>query len=516
MGCASSSPSKAARLPPPGGGGGGSTQQTDEDGYNPLTQEEIHSRIQCSERALLFPLGKTGVTLRYAYLSQRGYYPDDLYKANQDAFKIVERFNGRDDQIFLGVFDGHGSDGHSCSYFVRDSIEAELKRQMAKYPNDFERAYRLAFETVNLRMHDQYFDDSMSGTTAITAFFTGTTFTVANIGDSRAMVGEKKGKRVIAYSLSIDQTPYRADERERVKAAGAVVMSCDQLEGVVPYHENWGVSLGEELDNGGDPPRVWAPGKSFPGCAFTRSIGDSVAESIGVYSEPELLRKELADGDQFLVLASDGVWEFLTNQSVADIITKFDDPLDGCRAVVAESYRLWLQYEVRTDDITMILAFVDRANGQSGKEQPRSGSLSTSRHSSPDQMSAGLGVVGRAGGENRPVRRALSKEKKSQMSISSTSAEAEDLSDWVMETIPKTRAELARIRGAVNTNFLFQHLNEAQQQLVFDVMKRVEVSRGDVVIRQGDPGDWFYVVDSGEFSVWMSQNGKEHQILKYA
>ena len=85
----------------------------------------------------------------------------------------------------------------------------------------------------------------MSGTTAITAFFKGTQFTVANIGDSRAVVGEKKGRRVIAYSLSIDQTPYRQDERERVKASGAVVMSCDQLEGIVPYHENWGVNLGE-------------------------------------------------------------------------------------------------------------------------------------------------------------------------------------------------------------------------------------------------------------------------------
>jgi serine/threonine protein phosphatase PrpC len=83
-------------------------------------------------------------------------------------------------------------------------------------------------------VHPQEFDDSMSGTTAIGAFFKGTQFTVANIGDSRAVVGEKKGKRVIAYSLSIDQTPYRADERERVKASGAVVMSCDQLEGIVP------------------------------------------------------------------------------------------------------------------------------------------------------------------------------------------------------------------------------------------------------------------------------------------
>lgn len=194
----------------------------------------------------------------------------------------------------------------------------------------------------------------MSGTTAICAFFKGAEMTIANIGDSRAVVGEKKGKRVVAYSLSIDQTPYRADERERVKAAGAVVMSCDQLEGIVPYHENWGVNLGEELDNGGDPPRVWAPGKTFPGCAFTRSIGDSVAESIGVFAEPELLVKHITADDQFVVVASDGVWEFLTNQSVTDMILKFSDPLEACRAVVAESYRLWLQYEVATPSLCSI------------------------------------------------------------------------------------------------------------------------------------------------------------------
>lgn len=150
----------------------------------------------------------------------------------------------------------------------------------------------------DLVRHVQKFDDSMSGTTAIVCFFKGAELTVANVGDSRAIVGEKKGKRIIAYSLSIDQTPYRADERERVKAAGAVVMSCDQLEGIVPFHENWGVNLGEELDNGGDPPRVWAPGKSFPGCAFTRSIGDHVAESIGVTAEPELLVKEMTREDK--------------------------------------------------------------------------------------------------------------------------------------------------------------------------------------------------------------------------
>jgi len=515
MGCGGSS---AAKDVEGGGGGGGDEGNMDDDAeYNPLTEEEVNARIVCSTKADLFPLGDSKFTLRYAYLSQRGYYPEDLYKANQDAFKVVPKFNGNKNEIFFGVFDGHGVDGDSCSYFVRDNIEAELKKQIAKYPEDFEKAYKESFVQVNLNMHAQDFDDSMSGTTAIGAFFHGTEFTVANIGDSRAVVGERKGKRVIAYSLSIDQTPYRQDERERVKASGAVVMSCDQLEGIVPYHENWGVNLGEELDNGGDPPRVWAPGKSFPGCAFTRSIGDSVAEGIGVTAEPELLRKELTEEDVFVTLASDGVWEFLTNQSVCDMILKFKDPLDACRAVVAESYRLWLQYEVRTDDITMILAFIDGPGG-SGDGEPGPESVRRrreSRRGSADQISVGLDVV-RGGGVNRPVRRGLSKEKKQQMAIAmSTAVEEEETGDWVMEVVPKTNDELNRIKTAVKANFLFQHLNDSQAKQVYDVMKRVAVKKGDVVIRQGDQGDWFYVVDEGEYVVTLAQNGKEVEILRY-
>jgi len=509
--------SKAKEDDPAAGNQNGEQEAEDDQDYNPLTEDEVNARIVCSNKAELFKLGKkSGITLRFAYLSQRGYYPEDLYKANQDAFKVVPNFNGNEDEIFFGVFDGHGVDGDSCSYFVRDNIEQELKIQMQKYPNDFEKAYKESFVAVNMKMHEQEFDDSMSGTTAIGAFFKGTQFTVANIGDSRAVVGEKKGKRVIAYSLSIDQTPYRADERERVKASGAVVMSCDQLEGIVPYHENWGVNLGEELDNGGDPPRVWAPGKSFPGCAFTRSIGDSVAESIGVTAEPELLRKELTEEDQFVVLASDGVWEFLTNQSVADMILKFEDPLDACRAVVAESYRLWLQYEVRTDDITMILAFVDKNEDDGAGDMSQMRKRRESRRGSADQISVGLDIVGRAGGENRPVRRGLSKEKKQQMAIAMSSAvEEEDNSDFVMEVVPKSAEQLERIKTAVKANFLFQHLNEKQAKQVYDVMKRVTVKKGDVVIRQGDQGDWFYVVDEGEYAVTLNQGGKDVNILTY-
>lgn len=61
---------------------------------------------------------------------------------------------------------------------------------------------------------------------------------------------------------------------------------------------------------------------------------------------------------RFLVIASDGVFEFLTNQSVADMVAEYPDPLDACKKVVQESYDLWLQYEVRTDDITIICIYI--------------------------------------------------------------------------------------------------------------------------------------------------------------
>lgn len=64
--------------------------------------------------------------------------------------------------------------------------------------------------------------------------------------------------------------------------------------------------------------------------------------------------------------------------------------------------------------------------------------------------------------------------------------EEDDAGDWVMEVVPKTPEELMRIKAAVKANFLFQHLNDAQAKQVYDVMKRVAVKQGDVVIRQGD------------------------------
>lgn len=137
------------------------------------------------------------------------------------------------------------------------------------------------------------FDDSLSGTTSISVLLRGRTMYISNVGDSRAIIVSKTDDdRLVAKPLSSDQTPYRKDERERCKKYGARIMSMDQIEGMEPIHENWGdLNLGETIDEGGDPPRIWSPKGDYPGTAFTRSLGDCVAEECGVVAEPEILER---------------------------------------------------------------------------------------------------------------------------------------------------------------------------------------------------------------------------------
>lgn len=54
------------------------------------------------------------------------------------------------------------------------------------------------------------------------------------------------------------------DERERVKKCGARILTVDQVEGFEPIHENWGLNLGDEIDENGDPPRIWHPYGQYP------------------------------------------------------------------------------------------------------------------------------------------------------------------------------------------------------------------------------------------------------------
>ncbi len=71
------------------------------------------------------------------------------------------------------------------------------------------------------------------------------------------------------------------------------------------------------------PKRVWLKNKQVPGLAMTRSIGDMSATSVGVTAEPEILVfPNLSQNDKFVVIASDGIWDRLSNQEVMMTVAK--------------------------------------------------------------------------------------------------------------------------------------------------------------------------------------------------
>ena len=494
-----------------------------------------------------------GSRIRYAYVSQKGYYPDQLDKANQDAYSVIEKFGAIDsNDSFFAVFDGHGELGDHCAQFARDKLPDYLKRHInrakskeLKKSGEFVKStdgYSDPIDNVELskdQMHKactkahvecnnamhQALDDRLSGTTAISAFVHGrrNRMTICNVGDSRAVLGKTIGSDTFiqgrsplkAYPLSRDQTPYRKDERIRIRKTGARILSLDQLEGLEPVHKeddnpnNNGadIELGEELDEGGDPPRVWSPNGDYPGTAFTRSLGDNMAEALGVYAEPEMLTREFKPEDRMIIIASDGIFEFLTNQSVVDICAKFSDPLEACKAVVSESYNLWVQYELRTDDITIICMFIEPiAEASAMKAEYRTASI-MGRKSSMEF----------AGGSQRPVRNKITKEKFQEIEKMKQKAalSEEEMAELQKEVdldalfTEKTVAEKARISDAIKTSQMFRNITDEQRELIYGVMEPISVKKGDWVIKQGGVGDRFYIIDEGTFEVRILNEGEK-------
>ncbi|KAB5537420.1 hypothetical protein DKX38_014953 [Salix brachista] len=333
-----------------------SSTDSESGGYGEMGScRNATSKHILTQRSLeIVPVPSQNYEMQYSVFTQRGYYPDSPDKENQDSFCIRTQIQGNPNVHFFGVFDGHGHFGTECSKFVKNRL-AEILANDPELLDDPVKAYNSAFLTTNYELHSSEIDDSMSGTTAITVLVIEDAIYVANVGDSRAVIAVKNGNRIVAENLSSDQTPFRKDEYERVKLCGARILSVDQVEGLKdPDVQAWG----DEESQGGDPPRLWVQNGMYPGTAFTRSVGDSTAEKIGVISVPEVSMVRLTPNHLFFVVASDGVFEFLSSQTVVDMVARYTDSRDACAAIAGESYKIWLEHENRTDDITIIIVHI--------------------------------------------------------------------------------------------------------------------------------------------------------------
>ncbi|KAA0173381.1 hypothetical protein FNF27_05158 [Cafeteria roenbergensis] len=265
---------------------------------------------------------------------------------------MMEAPEGRADTLLLCVFDGHGDHGHLVSAHLERRVPAILFEhtddQLAADPGGCART-ALAKAEAEL-ISDPTVETGLSGSTAVVCIVQRDVVTIANVGDSRAMLVQTDGRALIPKDLTADHKPTLPRETRRILLAGGELRA-------IRYPD------GEE-----GPVRVWCGGGSdVPGLAMSRSVCDTVGKRAGVSSEPDITTTTLTKSDAFLVVASDGLWEFMEGDDVCTGIlvahgeaARAGDPASHLtRAVTelkAEAVHRWLEQEGAVDDTSIVLA----------------------------------------------------------------------------------------------------------------------------------------------------------------
>ena len=91
--------------------------------------------------------------------------------------------------------------------------------------------------------------------------------------------------------------------------------------------------------------------------SYYRSLGDVVAHSAGVISDPDFTEFDLdPKTDKFLVVATDGLWEFITNEETVKMVESNRTPAEAVDVLVTEAGTRWMQEEQVIDDTSIIVA----------------------------------------------------------------------------------------------------------------------------------------------------------------
>ena len=270
-----------------------------------------------------------------------GYSSPGVQKTNQDNFFIIKEFLDEQEQFFLGVCDGHGTNGHLVSEYITKNLPNYLQDiSDESIKNSF-------YSTNHTLINNSKIDCSLSGSTCTTLIINLERIICANLGDSRAVLAKYENGIYNAVNLSRDHKPSEPDEMKRIILKGGRIK---------PFYD-------EELKMYLGPERVWLKNSDIPGLAMTRSMGDNVAHSVGVLSEPEIFKYEFNGNEKFIVLASDGIWEYIDSDECVHIVKDFYenemDAIGALNCLVKEAFNRWKNMEESIDDITAIVIFFE-------------------------------------------------------------------------------------------------------------------------------------------------------------
>ena len=264
-----------------------------------------------------------------------------IIKPNQDSFFIKENFIQNSDSFFIGVCDGHGQDGQIISNIVSN----KLPNYITSLSNE---EIISNFKKINSEIYsDSDINSNMSGTTVVALIITPDKLISINLGDSRLSLFkyDEKNKKYFYKNLSREHKPFELDESERILSQGGRLQKC----------------YDEKLNKYYGPQRVWLKNEAQPGLAMTRSLGDKMAHNIGVIDEPEIKKFFFEGNEKFIIIANDGLWEFISGEECINLVKNFyeekKDVKEATLELTKEAFNKWKRKEIVIDDITVIVIF---------------------------------------------------------------------------------------------------------------------------------------------------------------
>jgi len=85
-------------------------------------------------------------------------------------------------------------------------------------------------------------------------------------------------------------------------------------------------------------------------------------------------------------------------------------------------------------------------------------------------------------------------------------------SNVVLPSYPKNKEQQQRLETALSKHIMFAHLEEEERQSVFNAMFEISFKKGEEIIRQGNEGDNFYVIENGECDIYVNKDGKMQHV----
>lgn len=235
--------------------------------------------------------------------------------------RMEDRFSMLSDEPhdlhLYGVFDGHG--GEAASEFAEQRLFSSLMPKLVEAVERQLEGEALLSEFGRLLTQEILRLDAdllamvkprrdLSGSTLLVALLHGARLVVANVGDSRGVLADHRGQ---ATPLSFDHKPHQLKEQRRIRAAG----------GQVTFSSG-----------------VWRVAGVL---ATSRALGDyPLKERRLLVAQPDVLTFDLSGGAACAVLASDGLWDALSNEQAAALaLAHLDEPLCGARTLATRAFR---------------------------------------------------------------------------------------------------------------------------------------------------------------------------------